>query len=746
MKKKSIRFQLAAIAAILLLSFYAGSAQAALKAMGPINPVSTLPDWYQDLDNVALQICLDQNGFCVLTPQFDPLITNPPDPITTTGPINDLNFPNENFYFLADAIMNVNGDIAKLRIALEGAFLTGVAPNTGITFLRIVLKSMNGLPPNQTYTVTHPFGSFQFSTDALGSTPKANGQAFRVEDPIAPTNLIYFPPDMQAAANTNIGPFLKATGGNIVDPVSGNTYLGNPAIPVTVTGSPTGNNFFRITGPDIGGPGVNTVQTTLFALSGKVFTGPIATPLKVDRATYAQNATTTDIDVFAISGPVSNLGTPSVLQVTGAGIPTTTMTMSAAGEAYTRISIPNPATMPAIVTVANISDNAAVPTEAVAPLVDEVNIFQANFNPVDNSLTIQAASRDQLNPPALAAGLSATDNTLGALNAAGTRVVANLTTPPPAVTVNSANRGSATVPISVALPPPPAGGLTLAASPAGPVAGGGIVAFTATAAGTGPFEYQFLGRRAGPVPLVIAQPYGASSIFNWNTAGILGGTYEIQAQVRHVGAAVPFEASQSMTYTVTTPSATGVTITASPASPQLPGTQVTFTAAAAGGGVYEYQFIGRQVGNPTFAAAQAYSEINSWTWNTTGVAPGQYEVIVLARAAGSSAAFEATQTILYSISASTVAVTLGASPASPVAAGTAITFTGTATPAGGNYEYQFLGRRVGDPAFAVAQAYGPSNTWNWSGATGSWEIQVQVRNVGSANPFDALQTITYTVN
>ncbi|NJD61359.1 MAG: hypothetical protein FIA93_01390, partial [Deltaproteobacteria bacterium] len=497
MKHKPVSFKSAAIVVILLLSFFAGSAEAALKAMGPINPVSTLPDWYQDLNNVALQLCLDQNGFCVLTPQFDPLITNPPAPITTTGPINDLNFPNESFYFLADAIMNVNGDIAKIRIALEGAFLTGVTPNTGITFLRIVLKSMSGLPPNQTYTVTHPFGSFQFTTDGAGSTPRVNGQAFRVEDPIAPTNLIYFPPDMQAAVNTNIGPFLKATGGNIVDPVSGNTYLGNPAIPVTVTGSPNGNNFFRITGTDIGGPGVNTVQTTLFALSGRVFTGPIATPLTVDRATYTQDATTTNIDVFAVSGPVSNLGIPSALQVTAAGIPATNMTMNATGEAYTRITIPNPATMPANVTVTNISDNAAVPTLAVAPLVDEVNIFQANFNPADNSLTIQAASRDQLNPPALAAGLSATDNTLGALNAAGTRVVANLTTPPPAVTVNSANRGSATVPISVALPPPAAAGMTLSASPAGPIAGGGIVAITATAAGTGPYEYQFLGRRAG---------------------------------------------------------------------------------------------------------------------------------------------------------------------------------------------------------------------------------------------------------
>src|SRR5512146_1720083 len=686
MRNKTVRFKLAAIAAVLLLSFFTGSAQAALKAIGPTSPVTTLPAWFQDLGNLALEPCLDQNGFCILTPLFDPAVTNPPNAITTTGPINDTNFPDESFYFIVDSTLTIWDASAAppsltgkavLRMALEAAFLTGVAPNTGQYFLRVNLKQIKGLTPNSTYTVTFPYGTFQFTSDGTGTASAVGGAAYRAED---------FPPLLLPAPFTNIGPFLRSASGFVVDPVTGHTYIGDPAIADTIVGSPTGNNFFRITGPNIGGVGIDTVQTNLFNLSGRVFTGVIATPLFVERATYVQDSTTTKIDVFAFTGPVSNLGTPSVLEVSGAGIPTTTMSMTAPGDAYAHIEIPNPATMPATVTVTNISDNNAVPTQVIVPLVDEVNISKADFNPVDNSLTIQAASRDLLNPPALAAGITSTDNTLGALSA-GSRVVTNLRVPPPFITVNSANRGAVTVPISVALPPPPAGGLTLAASPASPVAGGGIVAFTATATGTGPYQYQFLGRRAGPDPLVIAQPYGASNIFNWNTAGILGGTYEIQAQVRHVGAAVPFEATQTMNYVVTTPAASGVTITAAPASPQLPGTQVTFTATAAGGGVYEYEFIGRKVGNTTFAAAQAYSNINTWTWDTTGVAPGQYEVIVLARAAGSSAAFEATQTILYTIASSTVAVTLGASPASPVAAGTAITFTGAATPAGGNYEH-----------------------------------------------------------
>jgi hypothetical protein len=312
--------------------------------------------------------------------------------------------------------------------------------------------------------------------------------------------------------------------------------------------------------------------------------------------------------------------------------------------------------------------------------------------------------------------------------------------------LGSTSLSEASATVGYTIEPATVPGVTLAASPASPIVGGDNVAFTATAAGTGPYEYQFMGRLAGQATFSLAQPYGPSNVFNWNTAGILSGTYEIQVQVRHVGAAVPFEATQSLNYTVTTPVATGVTITASPASPQLPGTNVTFTANATGGGVYEYQFIGRLVGSPVFSVARNYDPINTWTWDTTGVAPGNYEIVVLARAAGSTAAFEATATIFYTVSASTIAVSLGATPPSPATAGSSVTFTATATPAGGNYEYQFLGRRVGDPAFSIAQTYGPSNTWIWGSVAGSWEMQVQVRNVGSAEPFEAQQTIVYTVN
>src|SRR5689334_21988788 len=161
------------LVAAFLASAWAGSAQAGLKAAGPISPATTLPLWYQDLNGVALQPCVDQNGFCILTPPFDPAFTNPPNPITTTGPISDANWPDEGFYFIADSSVTVGGpastETANLRLAMEAAFLNGVAPNGGITFLRINLQKMSGLQPSSTFTVTHPYGTFTFQSDAAGN-------------------------------------------------------------------------------------------------------------------------------------------------------------------------------------------------------------------------------------------------------------------------------------------------------------------------------------------------------------------------------------------------------------------------------------------------------------------------------------------------------------------------------------------------------------------------------------------------
>ncbi|NLF32261.1 MAG: hypothetical protein GX591_15405 [Planctomycetes bacterium] len=72
--------------------------------------------------------------------------------------------------------------------------------------------------------------------------------------------------------NSAIGPFLVASTGAPAG------YLGDPAVDTAVTGSPTGNNVFRIEGPDNAFSNdadtlPDVVETDLFAVSGKLYMG-----------------------------------------------------------------------------------------------------------------------------------------------------------------------------------------------------------------------------------------------------------------------------------------------------------------------------------------------------------------------------------------------------------------------------------------------------------------------------------------
>src|SRR6185369_4758834 len=192
--------------------------------------------------------------------------------------------------------------------------------------------------------------------------------------------------------------FLVSSAGVILDPVTGTSYLGNPAVATTATGSPTGNNFFRITGPNIGGLGINTVQTNLFTVSGKLAPPP-GTPITVTSATYSRSATADQVSVFATSTPTANL------TVSGAGFPLTTMLHDALnpGNFFASIAATTPASLPGVpaqVSIVNTLDAGLIPVPppATHALVDGVTISVANYDPFSGILSIKATSSDVLAP------------------------------------------------------------------------------------------------------------------------------------------------------------------------------------------------------------------------------------------------------------------------------------------------------------------------------------------------------------
>ena len=82
-----------------------------------------------------------------------------------------------------------------------------------------------------------------------------------------------------------------------------------------------------------------------------------------------------------------------------------------------------------------------------------------------------------------------------------------------------------------------------------------------------------------------------------------------------------------VTYVIRNPAATGVTLQASLASPQPPGTEVTFTAAGQGSvGPFQYRFWLSTNGG-AYALVQDWSTAASWPLPATTV-PGTYTVKV----------------------------------------------------------------------------------------------------------------------
>jgi hypothetical protein len=283
------------------------------------------------------------------------------------------------------------------------------------------------------------------------------------------------------------------------------------------------------------------------------------------------------------------------------------------------------------------------------------------------------------------------------------------------------------------------------ASPSSPQVSGTAVKFTATATGCPNPNYEFWLLAPGGA-WSVAQAYSTSNTWNWSTAGLAAGTYTLDVYARDASSSAAFDAhiSPNPTYTLqaaVTPCAS-VTETATPASPQAPGTSVKFTATATVCPNPNYEFWLQPPGG-AWSIVQVYSTSNSWTWNTTGLAAGTYALDVSARDASSTAAYDAhiSPNPTYTLQAAVTpcaSVTEAASPASPQAPGASVRFTATATGCP-NPNYQFWLQPPGG-AWSIAQVYSTSNTWTWNTtglAAGTYTLDVYARDASSTASFDA---------
>jgi kumamolisin len=276
----------------------------------------------------------------------------------------------------------------------------------------------------------------------------------------------------------------------------------------------------------------------------------------------------------------------------------------------------------------------------------------------------------------------------------------------------------------------PCGSVTLAATPVSPQAAGTTVSFTAGATGCTTPQFRFwVGTPAGAWTIV--QDYSSNAAFVWNTAGLAPGTYTIWLDAHSVGG-TGSEASTEILYSIESgPSCSGLSVSASPGSPQPIGTAIRFTASATGCTTPQYRF---WVGSPSgvWTVVQNYSPSATLNWATAGLAPGSYTIWLDVHALGGTGT-EASARTLFSIESGPSCGGLGvsASPGSPEAIGTAISFTASATGCT-TPQYRFW---VGSPSgvWTVVQDYSPNTTFNWTTAglaPGTYTIWLDVHALG----------------
>jgi hypothetical protein len=301
---------------------------------------------------------------------------------------------------------------------------------------------------------------------------------------------------------------------------------------------------------------------------------------------------------------------------------------------------------------------------------------------------------------------------------------------------------------------PACSGLSASVSPPSPAGIGTGVTVTAQASGCADPNplYQFWVLPPGGNAYLLQQAYSTTRTFNWNTSGLGPGDYRFSIWARDANS-TGLSGNQfgrwdtynnSILYALTAPACSGLSAYAAPASPAGIGTTVAIHAQAGGctdpNPLYEFWVLAP--GGTAYQLGQAYSTNSTFSWSTSGLAPGSYTFSIWTRDANSSGTYgnQFGRWDAYNITAYTLTSCSGlqvsVSPASPSASGTTVTVTAQASGCPDpNPQYEFWVLPPGGNAYQLVQAYSASSTvaWNTTGLVpGSYRFSVWVRDTNSS--------------
>lgn len=224
-----------------------------LKFSGPIDPLNLFPQWFEDENGLKLEL--------VSAP--DPLAPAMGEMETPGAPVAfPSNFPEEAFYYMAEARLDAggNGAVGRARVimALEAAFGGDGMPTVGlgVVFARFRVR-IDDVVPGAVYIVRHPYGETKpLSADERGRV------SYTCDLGLAEGNMA------RVIVSGEIAPFLRWDAGAPAG------YIGDGVTEHAVVNGPY-RNHVEIEGPRIGvgsnhAVNINLVRTNLFTVQGRI--------------------------------------------------------------------------------------------------------------------------------------------------------------------------------------------------------------------------------------------------------------------------------------------------------------------------------------------------------------------------------------------------------------------------------------------------------------------------------------------
>ncbi len=278
---------------------------------------------------------------------------------------------------------------------------------------------------------------------------------------------------------------------------------------------------------------------------------------------------------------------------------------------------------------------------------------------------------------------------------------------------------------------------------------GTAITWTANATGgIAPLQYRFIRYSYATSAWTIVRDYAASNTFTWTPSLSEIGKYFFQVWVLNAGSTAFYDAyASTAAFDISGPPPTITSFTSSPVSPSPAGVAMTWTAVATGGvAPLQYLFALYDAQAGTWSVPQNYGTSNTFTWIPTALQAGQYQIQVWVRNAGSGNTYDAFKGVPFTIGPLQPLAVSGfpVLPGLPRPVGTTIIWQANTTGGMAPLQYAFYRYSAATGTWSLAQNWSTNKLFTWTPApaeAGNYQLQVWVRNAGTASGFDAYANI-----